>query len=291
MNGEIKIAKYKRSPINYMGGKYRSLKHIIPHFPNSIDTFYDMFAGSGTVHLNTEANNVVVNDTHHIVISLQEFISNSDPNELYNELNDLADKYSLYSEDSEGYIELRKIYNSDKDLVKLLALSQHSFNYLIRFNQQGGFNASHGKGISKLSKDFLEKLINFKNKSEKSNNQYLALDFREVLDLDSLHRDDLVYCDPPYLLSEAVYNEKRAFGGWCEQDTLDLFKLLDKVSDKGSKFALTEMLSSKSRLNEQLVDWVERNKYIVRYNNVKYLGVPSTHSSDKKSVEVLVTNY
>lgn len=285
------MAKYKRSPINYMGGKYRSLKHIIPHFPSNINTFYDLFAGSGTVHLNTRANRVIVNDTHHIVISLQEFISNNNPNEIYNKLNDLADKYSLYSEDSEGYIELRKIYNSDKDPIKLLALSQHSFNYLIRFNQQGDFNASHGKGISKLSQDFLEKLINFKSKSEESNNKYLTLDFREVLNLHSLHSDDLIYCDPPYLLSEAVYNEKRAFGGWCEQDTLDLFKLLDEINDKGSKFALTEMLSSKGRLNEQLIDWVERNKYIVRYNDVKYLGVPSTRNSDKKSVEVLVTNY
>lgn len=291
MNGEIEITKYKRSPINYMGGKYRSLKHIIPHFPSNINTFYDLFAGSGTVHLNTRANSVIVNDTHHIVISLQEFISNNNPNEIYNKLNDLADKYSLYSEDSEGYIELRKIYNSDKDPIKLLALSQHSFNYLIRFNQQGGFNASHGKGISKLSQDFLEKLINFKSKSEESNNKYLTLDFREVLNLHSLHSDDLIYCDPPYLLSEAVYNEKRAFGGWCEQDTLDLFKLLNNVNEKGSKFALTEMLSSKGRVNEQLIKWVEDNNYIVRYNDVKYLGVPSTHSSDKKSVEVLVTNY
>lgn len=274
-----------------MGGKYRSLKHIIPHFPSNINTFYDMFAGSGTVHLNTRANSVVANDTHHIVVSLQEFISNSDPNELYNELRILADRYSLYSEESEGYIELRKIYNSDKDLTKLLALSQHSFNYLIRFNQQGGFNASHGKGISKLSKDFLEKLTNFKSKDKESNNQYLTLDFREVLDLDNLYKDDLVYCDPPYLLSEAVYNEKRAFGGWCEQDTLDLFELLDKVSDKGSKFALTEMLSNKGRVNEQLIKWVENNNYIVRYNDVRYLGVPSTHNNDKKSVEVLVTNY
>ena len=63
-----------------------------------------MFAGSGTIHLNTNVDNIVVNDINHIVISLQEFISNSAPNKLYNELKTLANEYFLHSEKSEGYI-------------------------------------------------------------------------------------------------------------------------------------------------------------------------------------------
>ena len=274
-----------------MGGKYRSLKNIIPNFKKDINTFYDIFSGSGTVYLNTKAKRIISNDINHIVIGLQKYISENNPKTIYEELKKLAKEYELESEDSNGYILLREQYNQDKDPLKLLALSQHSFNYIIRFNKQGNFNASHGKGISRLSQDFLDKLINFREKAEESSIEFRSKDFREAVILNELSKSDLVYCDPPYLLSEAVYNEKRAFGGWTKQDSLELFDLLDEINDKGSNFALTEMIISKGKTNYELIDWIEKRGYAINYNNVKYLGVPSTHSNKKKSVEVLITNY
>ena len=282
---------YRRSPINYMGGKYRSLKYIVPNFKPNIDTFYDLFSGSGTVHLNTKANKVIANDINHIVINLQKYISENNPYYIYEQLINIANEYRLDSEESIGYNSLRKEYNKDRDPLKLLALSQHAFNYILRFNKKGEFNASHGKGICKLSQDFLEKLINFNEKTQRDKTEFKSLDFREVINLNILTKNDLVYCDPPYLLSEAVYNEKRAFGGWSKQDTIDLLSLLDKVNERGSNFALTEMVLSKGEINSLLVDWVKQNNYSIIYYDVQYLGVPSTHNNDRKSVEVLVTNY
>ena len=37
--------QYIKSPLNYVGGKYRLLKQIIPLFPKEIDTFVDLFSG------------------------------------------------------------------------------------------------------------------------------------------------------------------------------------------------------------------------------------------------------
>lgn len=283
------MEKFKRSPINYMGGKYRSLKNIIPHFKEEINTFYDVFSGSGTVHLNTNAAKVISNDVNHIVSSLQKYISESVPEEMFTQLKILAREYQLNSENSEGYNKLRSEYNQDRIPLKLLALSQHAFNYILRFNMKGEFNTSHGKGICTLSQDFLSKLVNFNEKTQ--NTEFISEDFRKVINLEELNKDDLVYCDPPYLLSEAVYNEKRAFGGWSKTDSLELFDLLDEINSRNSNFALSEMIVSKGETNEALIDWVEKNGYSINYNDVKYLGVPSTHKNDKGSVEVLVTNY
>lgn len=36
-----------KSPLNYVGGKFKLLPQILPYFPNDIDTFYDVFAGGG----------------------------------------------------------------------------------------------------------------------------------------------------------------------------------------------------------------------------------------------------
>lgn len=54
--------KYQRSCINYQGNKYRILNHIIHLFPKNINTFVDVFAGSGVMSLNTKANNYISND-------------------------------------------------------------------------------------------------------------------------------------------------------------------------------------------------------------------------------------
>ena len=35
--------EYIKSPLNYVGGKYKLLPQILPLFPKNIDTFIDLF--------------------------------------------------------------------------------------------------------------------------------------------------------------------------------------------------------------------------------------------------------
>ena len=51
------------SPIFYMGNKKKNnQKGLIDLFPKNIDTFVDLFSGSGIVSMNIIANNYFVND-------------------------------------------------------------------------------------------------------------------------------------------------------------------------------------------------------------------------------------
>lgn len=36
---------YTKSPLNYVGGKYKLLPQIIPLFPSSVNVFVDLFGG------------------------------------------------------------------------------------------------------------------------------------------------------------------------------------------------------------------------------------------------------
>lgn len=58
------------SPLNYTGGKYRLLPQILPHFPNDINRFVDIFCGGCNVGCNVEADNIVFNDNNTAIISL-----------------------------------------------------------------------------------------------------------------------------------------------------------------------------------------------------------------------------
>ena len=58
----MKDKKIKRSPMFYVGDKYKLIEEIKQYFPKNIDTFIEPFVGGGTVFLNIEAKKYILND-------------------------------------------------------------------------------------------------------------------------------------------------------------------------------------------------------------------------------------
>ena len=105
--------------------------------------------------------------------------------------------------------------------------------------------------------------------------------------VDMLTPNSLVYADPPYLISDATYNEN---GGWTEKDERDLLTFLDEINSRGIHFALSNVLRHKGKTNTILLEW--SRKYSVHhltndYSNSNYQVVEDNTESD----EVLITNY
>ena len=68
MNGFI------RSPLFYMGDKYKILPEVSINFPKKINRFIEPFTGGGSVYLNTKANEYLLNDIDKEVVSLHKFL-------------------------------------------------------------------------------------------------------------------------------------------------------------------------------------------------------------------------
>lgn len=282
------IAKYLRSPINYMGGKYRSLSYIIPNFPKNIKTFYDVFGGSGTVMMNTEAQKYKYNEAVTPLRDLLKYIGEQEPESVIKEVEDLDAKFNLQTQS--GFDSLRGVYNQDQRPEMLYALINHAFNYLIRFNKSGGYNASSGKGICKLSDNNIEKLQGYYSFVKDKSVEYHSEDFRDFLSQSEFSEGDYLYFDPPYDISEANYNENRGFVGWSKKDGEELLKILIELNNKGVQWGYSNMLSSKGVVNQALIDWINENDFTIHTKEVSYNGVPSTRLDLDKSVEVFITN-
>lgn len=128
-----------------------------------------------------------------------------------------------------------------------------------------------------------KKLRKFASVLKNSKICFSSRDFRDV----KVNSGDFVYADPPYLITEATYNENK---GWTKNDEIALYDFLDEVDKMKAKFALSNVIIHKGNENEILKNWAEKyNLYILNhnYNNSNY------HSKAKysKTVEVLVTNY
>lgn len=275
--------KYIKSPLNYVGGKYKLLKEILPLFPNDIDTFVDLFGGGFNVGINVNAEHIVYNDLEEHVVELLNYLSDNETEKLLSEIDSLIEKYNLSKENAEGFNQLREYYNEENNSpIVFYTMICYAFNYQIRFNQNGKYNMPFGKARSSFNPSLRQKFIEFVEELHSKNITFLSESF-ETFNIEDLNSNDFVYCDPPYFNSVAAYNEQ---GGWTEEHEEMLLILLDSLNDKGVKFALSNNLKYENHLLDK---W--KDKYNVHYLNGDYSNC-NYHKTDRsKDVEVLITNY
>lgn len=281
---------YIKSPMNYTGGKYKILEHIIPSFPKKIDNFVDLFAGGLNVGINVNANTIYANDQITYLIELYKMFQDTTTDELLKKIKERIEAYSLSQTNAEGYNALRAEYNKSKSLLDLFVLTCFSFNHQIRFNSKHEFNTPFGKERSSFNDSIERNLILFCNALHNKNIILSTCDFRDF-DISKLNSGDVVYCDPPYLITTGSYNDgKRGFKDWTETEDADLLSLLDKLNDRGILFALSNVFAHKGQTNDALIEWSK--KYNVLYIDKTYSNC-SYHFKDRgtKTVEVLITNY
>lgn len=279
---------YIKSPLNYTGGKHKLLKQIMPLFPKNINTFVDLFAGGCNVGINVSANKVVCNDIEKCVIELFENWSTLSSEEALSILKKTIDQYQLSKTNEEGFKQIRQDYNKgNKSWDMFYAMLTNAFNYQIRFNKKGDYNMPFGKNRSSFNPTLEKNFVKFIDELNKKNIMFTSHDFK-VFDFSKLTKEDLVYCDPPYLITCASYNEQ---DGWNETKERQLLELLDNLNEQGIKFALSNVLENKGKTNEILKEWSK--KYKVYHLNNTY-GNCNYHAKDKcknTTDEVLIVNY
>ena len=295
--------KYIKSPLNYTGGKYKLLSQILPLFPTNINKFVDLFTGGCNVAINVKANEKICNEIDEHLIALFEYFKNNNSSIVIDSVKNVIKEYGLsdtatygyeyYGCDSssgvatynkEKYLKLREDYNKDTtNSLYFFVLVMFAFSNQIRFNSDGHFNMPVNK--RDFNKNVEKNTIKFVDKLDESYT-FVNYDFRDM-DLSNLTKDDMVYCDPPYLLNCTSYSENNK---WTQKEDLLLMELLNKINNHGVKFALSNVLYSKGEANLRLMEWSKL--YNVHYLDYNYNNC-NYHKKDKtsKDIEVLITNY
>lgn len=296
-------------PLNYTGGKYKLLPQIKPLFPKT-GCFLDLFAGGCSVGINSEATRIIFNDINSEIVGILKYFKNTDTEDIINKIDEIIINYGLSRTDLYGYeyygcnsnnglatfnkerfLKLRKDYNrkvrnGEKDWLMLYVLIVFSFNNQVRFNQKGEFNLPVGK--RDFNSKMRSKLILFCEALKSRDIHFTNEDFRNI-DLEKFPKDTFIYCDPPYLITTATYNESDS---WTEKDESDLLDFLKQADHRGFKFALSNVLVAKNKENKILIDWTKENGFEIYWLNKSYSN--SNYQRKNKnslSKEVLITNY
>lgn len=294
-----------RSPFFYVGDKYKLVEQFKVVFPDKINRLFEPFCGGGSVFLNIQASKYIANDNNTYMIRLHKFLSENskDEKKFFNNLESLIEEYG-FSASALGknvskelkqkypkthyavfnkiqYKKLKNDFNANKnDMMKLYLLLIYGFNHMLRFNRTGDFNLPVGDvDYNKNVKTAIHNYFEFMKQNEV---KFYCEDFQNFIANFRFSSDDLIYFDPPYLISSSEYNKC-----WTIEEEKRLLKLIDSLNEKGIKFALSNVFSHKGKENTILIEWSKKYKvYDIKSNYISYHD-----NSIKNSKEVLITNF
>lgn len=311
---------FLKSPISYTGNKYRILSQILPFVNQSGSSMVDLFCGGATFGINTKFNKVYFVDSNEQVIKLLELIYTTDFEEFIRNIIKIINNYGLSlsllngyqtykdknlmkndnnglkTHNTDGYYKLRNDYNlvqnkySDDAITKLYVLMQYSFNNDIRFSKTGSFNLPVGK--TDFNYQNLKKLYMFSKLKKIKDYRFIHSDFRNSEIYSIIKNSDFVYLDPPYLITNAVYNES---GGWNETLESELLLFIDKLIKIKQSFVLSNILEKKGFENKLLKLWLEKNRKWVRVIDIDYHYRSSSYNKIKRDSNereiIVISNY
>lgn len=213
-----------KAVVKWAGGKYRNLKHILPHLPRG-KRLVEPFAGGAVVSLNTEYENYWLNDICEDLINLYNQITGRGP--MFWEV--ASSFFTPFNNTKDKYIEERIAFNKSGNYdfmraVRFLYLNRHGFNGLCRYSKKGNYNVPFGDNKKPY---FPEKELElFYNKFKHA--IFHRYKFQTILK--SLEEGDVVYCDPPYVpLSETANFTSYDKTGFTMDQHIELAKLAEKA--------------------------------------------------------------
>ncbi len=301
-----KTKKATRSPLFYVGDKYKLITEIKTHFPTQINKFIEPFTGGGSVFLNVDAKEFHLNDIDSYIVGLHKYLlSQKDNSEaFFQKVDEKIKHYGFsrsYQEDivpsalrqeykktyyakfnKEAYTQLKVDFNAapETDFELLYLLLIYGFNRMLRFNRKGFFNVPVGN--VDFNKNVVTALNNYFDLNKKKKANWSNQDYKEFLQTIDIQQDDFIYFDPPYLITFSEYNKI-----WNEEIEKEFIETLEDLNKKGIKFAVSNVTHYKGRENRIFADWAEKyHVFPIKSNYISYHD-----NSIKKFQEVLVTNY
>jgi DNA adenine methylase Dam len=270
-----------KSPLNYAGSKHDLMEQLLQHFPSteSVDVFYDVFAGGLSVSMNTNYKKTIAND---IIKPLIEFYYNLNTASKRGLVDDEILKiksFAINKESQEEYNKIRQDFNETGNPYQFFALVSSCTNNMMRFNKSFKFNQSFGKRT--INDSTVQKLKDYCNVLVNKDIYFSNFTYQDLFKIQPVNQRDFVYLDPPYMISEAGYNAY-----WSKKSEESLYDLLDELDSKGIRFVMSNLKQHKGVINPYLhrIDKFQIIELDYDYEKV-------ARKKGAESIEIIVKNF
>jgi len=217
----------KSQLLKWVGNKHKFAPFICSRV-GSFNRYFEPFLGSGAVLGHVAPKEGYASDAYKPLIDIWQTVASSPRLAI----KWYADRYDLLERvgHKEGYELIKRDFNVSANGADLLFISRTCYGGVIRFRKRDGY-LSTPCGIHKpiRPESFARRVWIWHERIK--NTRFEAMDYKDAIEKAGV--GDLVYCDPPYIHSQAIL-----YGG---QDFRfpELVKCLEKAIDRGAKVALS----------------------------------------------------
>ena len=190
------MQKKTRAFLKWAGGKYSLVEDISTRLNDAskhADTLVEPFVGAGSVFLNTDFKDYILNDINADLINLYNELKNS-PDEF---ISDAKKLFVDLNNQPDAYYDYRVQFNQSNDIyeraILFLYMNRHGYNGLCRYNLKGIFNVPFGKYKRPYFPE--NEMYFFAEKAQQAT--FTCLGYDDVFKL--VPDNAVIYCDPPYV--------------------------------------------------------------------------------------------
>ncbi|OUS27791.1 DNA adenine methylase [Thalassotalea sp. 42_200_T64] len=267
----------QRAFLKWAGGKY-TLSDVIRKLLPKGNRLIEPFAGAGSIFLNTDFDQYLLNDINKDLINLYKTLQYQP--EMF--IRDSARFFTPEFNIADEYYQIRKQFNATEDpyqrSLMFLYMNRHGYNGLCRYNSKGGYNVPFGKYKRPY---FPEKeLLNFAEKAKKA--KFVCENYREIFA--QAKGGDVIYCDPPYVpLSKTASFTSYAGNGFGLNEQADLANAAEEVT---AEKKVTVLISNHDTI------WTRKiYEHADKIKTVKVARTISQKGANRKKVGELLALY
>jgi DNA adenine methylase len=214
--------------LKWIGNKQKHAQWIIPHFPDSFGVYFEPFLGSGGVLGVLAPKKAVAADVFPPLVEIWQTLR-SDKELLKKHY---ASRYALI--DSVGkqsaYDTVLSSYNKRPNGADLVFLCRACYGGVVRFRKSDGFMSTPVGIHDPVSPEsFAARVDTWAART--SGTEFVLADFADTMA--QAQSGDLIYCDPPYVDSQAILYGAQSFS--IER----LFESIAQCKSRGVSVALS----------------------------------------------------
>lgn len=216
------------SLFKWIGNKFKVAEEITSYFPTEIGTFYDVFVGGGSILATVAPARGVGSDSFAPLIEIWTAIR-ADPDTVKGWYGQRWE-YAMSGNRRERYEEIKAAYNAQANGADFLYLTRACYGGVIRFRKSDGYMSTPVGVHRPIAPDSFAKRVDEWHLRVQGI-EFIHADYADVMD--RCVGGDMVYCDPPYIHSQAILYGAQDF------NIIQLFESIERCKQRGVSVALS----------------------------------------------------
>lgn len=197
---------FRMQLLKWVGNKQKQADSIIEFFPKQYGTYFEPFLGSGGVLGVLAPAKAVASDSFAPLVTIWQTLRD-DKEKLKQQY---AERHALIARlgKKAAYDKVLASYNAASNGADLLFLCRACYGGVVRFRKNDGYMSTPVGIHDPVSPESFGKRVDTWHARTRGTN-FIHMDFAEAMD--KAKKGDLIYCDPPYLDSQAILYGAQAF--------------------------------------------------------------------------------